>query len=201
MKKTETNTPSNPLAGSAAKGAGASRHWREVLHDERITHVIKDAFRCTSSALQRRLRKHSVLYGHWTFLRILWQTDGVTQRQLSEQASVTEPSTFSALQAMEKLGYITRQKMPDNKKQIRVFLTSKGTALRSQIVPAAEEINRIALAGIPPEDIAVTRRTLLALVENLAGDAANLDLAAAAAVAGASEASDADQDLGAEAAA
>lgn len=201
MKKTEINTPSNPLAGSAAKGARVSRHWREVLHDERITHVIKDAFRCTSSALQRRLRKHSVLYGHWTFLRILWQTDGVTQRQLSEQASVTEPSTFSALQAMEKLGYITRQKMPDNKKQIRVFLTSKGTALRSQIVPAAEEINRIALAGIPPEDIAVTRRTLLALVENLAGDAANLDLAAAAAVAGASEASDADQDLGAEAAA
>lgn len=194
MKKTEANTP--------PKSADVSRHWREVLHDERITHVIKDAFRCTSSALQRRLRKHSVLYGHWTFLRILWQTDGVTQRQLSEQAGVTEPSTFSALQAMEKLGYITRQKMPDNKKQIRVFLTSKGTALRSQIVPAAEEINRIALAGIPPEDIAVTRRTLLALVENLAGDAANLDLAAAASVAvSAAEASDADEDEGTEAAA
>ncbi len=194
MKKTEANTP--------PKSADVSRHWREVLHDERITHVIKDAFRCTSSALQRRLRKHSVLYGHWTFLRILWQTDGVTQRQLSEQAGVTEPSTFSALQAMEKLGYITRQKMPDNKKQIRVFLTSKGTALRSQIVPAAEEINRIALAGIPPEDIAVTRRTLLALVENLAGDAANLDLAAAASVTGsAAEASDADEDEGTEAAA
>lgn len=193
MKKTEANTPQ--------KSADVSRHWREVLNDERITHVIKDAFRCTSSALQRRLRKHSVLYGHWTFLRILWQTDGVTQRQLSEQAGVTEPSTFSALQAMEKLGYITRQKMPDNKKQIRVFLTSKGTALRSQIVPAAEEINRIALAGIPPEDIAVTRRTLLALVENLAGDAANLDLAAASVAGSAAEASDADEDEGTEAAA
>lgn len=176
----------NPAeANHSQKSADASVHWREVLHEERITHVIKGAFRCTSSALQRRLRKHSVLYGHWTFLRILWQTDGVTQRQLSEQAGVTEPSTFSALQAMEKLGYITRQKMPDNRKQIRVFLTSKGTALRSQIVPAAEVINRIALAGIPPEDIAVTRRTLLALIENLTGDAAELDLAAAAIVAGA----------------
>ena len=184
MKKTEANPP--------RKFADGSRHWREVLHDERITHLIKDAFRCTSSALPRRLRKHEVRYGHWTFLRILWQTDGVTQRQLSEQAGVTEPSTFSALQAMEKLGYITRQKMPDNKKQIRVFLTSKGTALRSQIVPAAEEINRIALAGIPPEDIAVTRRTLLALVENLASDGSNLDLAAAAVVAGASASADED---------
>lgn len=154
------------------KSGDASRHWREVLHDERMTHLIKDAFRCTSSALQRRLRKHSVLYGHWTFLRILWQTDGVTQKQLSEKAGVTEPSTFSALQAMEKLGYITRQKMPDNKKQIRVFLTSRGTALRSLIVPAAEQVNGIALSGIPPADIVVTRRTLLALVDNLSGDAA-----------------------------
>lgn len=162
MKKTDN---------TALKPSDVSRRWREVLHDERITHLIKDAFRCTSGALQRRLRKHSVLYGHWTFLRILLQTDGLTQRQLSEQAGVTEPSTFSALQAMEKLGYITRQKMPDNKKQIRVFLTSKGTALRSLIVPAAEEVNRIGLAGIPPEDLAATRRTLLALVENLAGDA------------------------------
>lgn len=191
MKKAEANTPS--------RSADVSRHWREVLHDERITHVIKNAFRCTSSALQRRLRKHSVLYGHWTFLRILWQTDGVTQRQLSEQAGVTEPSTFSALQAMEKLGYITRQKMPDNKKQIRVFLTSKGTALRSLIVPAAEEINRIALAGIPTEDIAVTRRTLLALVENLASDAATRNFASAATVAGSDDqTNEDDEDQGTE---
>ncbi len=189
MKTAEANPPQKSL--------DVSRHWREVLHDERITHVIKSAFRCTSSALQRSLRKHSVLYGHWTFLRILWQTDGVTQRQLSEQAGVTEPSTFSALQAMEKLGYITRQKMPDNKKQIRVFLTSKGTALRSQIVPAAEVINRVALAGIPPEDIAVTRRTLLALVENLADYATKLDLAAAAVVPGAP--TDDDEDAEADA--
>lgn len=191
MKKAEANTP--------PRSADVSRHWREVLHDERITHVIKNAFRCTSSALQRRLRKHSVLYGHWTFLRILWQTDGVTQRQLSEQAGVTEPSTFSALQAMEKLGYITRQKMPDNKKQIRVFLTSKGTALRSLIVPAAEEINRIALAGIPTEDIAVTRRTLLALVENLASDAATRNFASAATVAGSDDqTNEDDEDQGTE---
>ncbi|MDO9402951.1 MAG: MarR family transcriptional regulator [Polaromonas sp.] len=190
MKKTETAAAAGSARTGAVRTVDASRQWREALQDERITHVIKDAFRCTSGALQRRLRQHSVLYGHWTFLRILWRTDGVTQRQLSEQANVTEPSTFSALQAMEKLGYITRQRMPDNKKQIRVFLTSKGTALRSQIVPAAEEINRLALAGIPPEDIAITRRTLLALVENLSGDAVNFDLGDAAAVRGATAARD-----------
>lgn len=152
--------------------AEASRQWREVLHEERLTHLIKTAFRSTSSSLQRRLKQHDVLYGHWTFLRILWQTDGLTQRQLSDQAGVTEPSTVTALQAMEKAGYLTRQKMPGNKKQIRVFLTPRGMALRAQIVPCAQAVNDIVVAGIPADDLAATRRTLLAVIENLGRDAA-----------------------------
>lgn len=140
---------------------------RNTGSEERTAHLVKIAFRGLSRALQIRLKDYSVLYGHWTFLRILWQTDGVTQRQLSEQAGVMEPTTFTALQAMEKLGYITRQKMPDNRKQVRIFLTPKGAALRAPLVPVAEEVNRIALAGISEKDTAVTRRTLLAVIDNL----------------------------------
>ena len=143
---------------------------REAGPNERMAHLIKLAFRGLSRALQMRLRKHSILYGHWTLLRILWRVDGMTQRQLSEQAGVMEPTAFAALQAMEKLGYITRQKMPDNGKQVRIFLTAKGAALRALIVPAAEEVNRIALSGISPDDLAVTRRTLLTAIENLCAD-------------------------------
>ena len=149
----------------------APARWREALSNERVAHLIKDAFRGTSRALQTRLRKHAVQYSHWTLLRVLWQTDGLTQRQLSEQAGVTEPSTFSAVQRMARLGYITRQKMPHNHKQIRVFLTPEGAALRTLIVSAAEDVNRIALAGVSPEDIAAMRRTLLAIIENLDQDA------------------------------
>jgi len=150
--------------------AAASR-WRDALSDERIAHLIKNAFRGTSSALQARLRKHSVRYGHWTLLRVLWQTDGLTQRELSEQAGVREPSTFAALQRMEQLGYVTRRKRPGNNKQIRVHLTAKGAALRAVSVSAAEDVNRIALSGIAAEDVAATRRTLIAMIENLEGDA------------------------------
>jgi len=149
---------------------GTLQHWREALPEERMAHLVKDTSRGFSRSLQARLREHAVQYGHWTFLRILWQTDGLTQRQLSEQAGVAEPTTFSALKTMEALGYVTRQKMPDNRKQVRIFLTPKGTSLRALLVPAAVEVNRIALSGISPDDIAATRRTLLAMMENLTGD-------------------------------
>lgn len=149
-----------------------SADWRGVLNDERLTHLIKTAFRCTSGSLSRRLKQHDVLYGHWTLLRILWRGDGLTQRQLSEQAGVTEPSTITALKGMEAQGYVFRQKVPGNKKNIRVFLTPKGVALRSAIVICAEEVNDIASQGVSGEDLATTRRTLLAIIDNLTRDAA-----------------------------
>lgn len=146
--------------------------WREALSDERIAHLVKLAFRETSRALQDRLAAHGVQYGHWTLLRVLWQTDGLTQRQLAEQASVAEPSAFAALRQMEALGLVKRHKVRGNQKQVRVILTAKGAALRGAIVGAAEEVNRVALAGIAKEDLAAARRVLVAIVENLEREAA-----------------------------
>ena len=119
-----------------------------------------------------RLTAHDVSLGHWTFLRILWEQDGLTQRELSDQAGVMEPTTFSAVNAMQKLGYVVRRQMPENRKKVFVFLTPRGRLLKEKLVPLAEEVNRVAVAGVPPEHIAATRDTLLAIIENLARDEA-----------------------------
>jgi DNA-binding MarR family transcriptional regulator len=121
-------------------------------------------------ALTVRLAEHAVSFGHWTFLRILWEHDGLTQRELSEQAGVMEPTTFAAIKAMEELGYVTRRQMPENRKNVYVHLTPQGRALKDRLVPLAEEVNRIATRGVPPEDVAATRRTLAAMLENLAAE-------------------------------
>ncbi len=148
------------------------RHWREAVPGDRLAHLVKDATRALVRALQMRLVEHGVSFGHWTFLRILWEHDGLTQRELSVHAGVMEPTTFSALKAMEQLGYITRRQMPDNRKNIYVFLTAKGRALKEKLVPLAEEVNRVAVTGISPADIARSREILIAIIENLARDEA-----------------------------
>jgi DNA-binding MarR family transcriptional regulator len=148
------------------------RHWREAVPDDRLAHLVKDATRALVRALQMRLVEHGVSFGHWTFLRILWEHDGVTQRELSEQAGVMEPTTFSALKAMEQLGYVTRRQLPQNRKNIYVYLTAKGRALKEKLVPLAEDVNRVAVAGLAPEDVARSREILIAIIENLARDEA-----------------------------
>ena len=148
------------------------RHWREAIPNDRLAHLVKDATRALLRALQMRLTEHSVSLGQWTFLRILWERDGITQRELSELAGLMEPTTFTAVTAMEKLGYVTRKKMPNNKKMVYVFLTQKGRRLKRKLVPLAEEVNRIAVEDVDPRDITMIRRVLLTMIENLARDEA-----------------------------
>jgi DNA-binding MarR family transcriptional regulator len=149
------------------------RHWQQAVPNDRLAHLVKDATRALLRALQMRLAGHGVSIGHWTFLRILWEADGITQRELSERAGVMEPTTFSALKAMETLGFVTRRQLPDSRKKIYVFLTPKGRLLKSKLVPLAEEVNEVAVQGVPAADVTATRRTLLAVLENLARDEAS----------------------------
>jgi len=100
-----------------------------------------------------RLARHDVQLGHWTFLRILWEQDGLTQRELSDEAGFMEPITVIALRSMESLGYVTREHRPNNRKNLYVFLTPKGRRLKQALVPLAEEVNAIALTGVCNSDI------------------------------------------------
>jgi DNA-binding MarR family transcriptional regulator len=150
--------------------AGILHHWRDVVPNDRMAHLVKDAMRAFDRALEMRLAEHGVPIGHWRFLRVLWESDGLTQRELSREAGVMEPTTFAALKAMASRGLVVRRHLAGNRRKVHVFLTARGRALKAKLVPLAEEVNRLAVAGASPGEIAATRRTLLAVLENLARD-------------------------------
>ena len=148
------------------------RHWHEAVPNDRMAHLVKDATRGFLRSLQARLAKQDVQLGHWTFLRILWERDGLTKRELSVEAGVMEPTTVVALRAMESLGYVTLEQRPDNRKNVYVFLTPQGKRLKRTLVPMAEEVNALAVAGLSEAEVATARRALLVMIDNLARDPA-----------------------------
>src|SRR5262245_18918732 len=123
------------------------RHWQEAVPNGRLAHLVKHAARGVARALQMRLTEHSVTYGHWTFLRILWEAEGLTQRQLSDEAGVMEPTTFSALNAMEKLGYVARRPRQTKRKEVPGYLNTAGSGLQLKRAPSARRRRQ---RGRPP---------------------------------------------------
>lgn len=147
------------------------RHWREAVPHDRLAHLVRDASRAFARALSERLAANDVSFGHWTFLRVLWERDGLTQKELSVQVGVMEPTTFAAVKAMEAKGYVERRQHPSNRKNVYVHLTRQGRALERKLVPLAEAVNGIGVAGVDEADVATARAVLLAIIANLAQDA------------------------------
>jgi DNA-binding MarR family transcriptional regulator len=182
-----TATEQSPAVerGAAVEVRRLVEHWRAAVPDDRMAHLVKDTTRALVRALQVRLARFGIPFGHWAFLRILWQADGISQRQLSELADVMQPTTSAALHAMERRGLVRRQRRPDDRRSVRVFLTARGRALEKTLVPLAIAVNEIALRDVAPRDVGTTRRTLIRMLENLAADAVGTEAAAKAADAGA----------------
>lgn len=151
--------------------ADGLRRWREAVPNDRLAHVVKDLLRTMQRALQYRMAQHSVTIGQWAFLRILWERDGITQRELSELAGVSEPTTYSALLSMEKRGYLTRKKLPSNMRNMSITLTPKGRALKAVLVPLAEEVNSVVIRGMSSQEISAFRMTMQRMIVNLEQDA------------------------------
>jgi len=143
-------------------------HWRESVPEDRLAHLIRDVARAQQRALQQRLVQHGVSFGHWTFLRILWISDGLTQKELSDLAGVMEPTTFSAVKAMEQMGPIGRRTLPGTRRNLQVFLTPAGRALEKKLGPRAEVVNPISWRRMPARPRGALRKSLLARIENLA---------------------------------
>lgn len=132
--------------------------------------LVRAANRAFQRALEERITRHGVTPGQWYFLRVLWEQDGLNQRELSGQVGMTEPTTVVALNSMEKAKLIRRERSTADKRKVHVFLTAKGKRLREVMLPLAKEVNEIAGAGVSGADTAAMRRALLKMIANLEAD-------------------------------
>ena len=147
----------------------------EVYRDERVAHLTRLCARGFNRSLSRRLADKDVSFGQWVFLRILWKQEGLTQRELSERANLTEPTVHTALSKMEQQGIVIRRMQDGNKRKQHVYLTEKGRSLRAELEPMAIEANEAALRGLDDAQTEMLRKTLILILGNLANDEAEAE--------------------------
>ncbi len=128
---------------------------------------MRDAHRAFQRLLERRIAAYGVTRGQWYFLRVLWITDGLSQRELSARVGMMEPTTVIALRSMEKSGLIRRVRGDDDRRKVLVFLTAKAKRLRGELLTVARTITDEAEEGIAPRDLAAFRRIVARMTENL----------------------------------
>jgi DNA-binding MarR family transcriptional regulator len=155
-----------PRPSSKARGA---RRRRDVELTPRLSsgYLVRDAHRAFQRLLERRIASRGVTRGQWYFLRVLWITDGLSQRELSARVGMMEPTTVIALRSMEHAGLILRVRGHDDRRKVRVFLTAKAKRLRNELLVVAKSITDEAEDGVAARDLSVFRRVITRMTANL----------------------------------
>ena len=98
---------------------------------------------------------------------MLWEQDGLSQRELSERVGMMEPTTVIALRGMEKTGLIRRVRGADDRRVTRVHLTPKARRLRARLLQISQSVNDRGAEGIDPAEVARFRDVIARMTENL----------------------------------
>jgi DNA-binding MarR family transcriptional regulator len=140
---------------------------RGLVHEEALGFQLRVTWEAMRAALQERLAAHEIRFAHWSYLRVLWSADGISQNDLSERVRRVGANTVSALNGLQRAGLVKRVRSRVDRRTVYVHLTPAGRALEGVLVPLAREVQRAATRGVSARDLRAFRRVLLAIQINL----------------------------------
>ncbi len=136
----------------------------DFMKEQSAGYLANHLARLFARNLQGRIKPLGLTTGTFPALLILWEGDGLTQRELTEQLDIEQPTMANTLARMERDGLIVRKKDPADARAQRIWLTDKARALHVPAIAAAVQVNAEALAGLSESDrgqfIALMRKVI-----------------------------------------
>jgi MarR family transcriptional regulator, organic hydroperoxide resistance regulator len=94
-------------------------------------------------------------------VRLLWEGDGKTQKELTEELGLRQPTTVSAMDTLEKRLLVRRAPNPNDRRSTLIYLTEGGRSIKAKLLPYADEANSLALKDLSRSEIGTLRKLLL----------------------------------------
>jgi len=127
----------------------------------RLGNILADEFGTEA------LARHGLSIAMWRVMAVLASTGEQRQIDLAELTSI-EASTLSRLVSrMMRKGLVTRTRSASSNREVVVRLSGKGSALVERLIPVGREFEKIAIAGLSAEELAVAKRCLRRMYDNM----------------------------------
>ena len=116
-----------------------------------------------SQAIYRhsRISAADLQSGHYAYALAICREPGRSQEDLTRELCVNKSTVARNLNYLEETGYVTRQALPNDKRQFSVFPTEKLLTVLPEIKQASGEWMALLSEGIPAEELAVFDAVLL----------------------------------------
>ncbi|WP_104665830.1 MarR family winged helix-turn-helix transcriptional regulator [Ensifer adhaerens] len=114
-----------------------------------------------------RVKERGLTLSRARALFALTKKDGLNQRELADELDIETPTLVRLLDGMEKQGFIERRVEVSDRRAKQVHMTELGRTVADEILRLADEIRAEVLQGIDAAELAVTKRVVRAIADNV----------------------------------
>jgi DNA-binding MarR family transcriptional regulator len=133
--------------------------------DLQLCFPLYAAARAVTQAYAPLLSKLGLTYPQYLVMLVLWETDGVTVKELGERLFLDSGTLTPLLKRLEAQGMVKRERSTEDARSVRVHLTSPGRALRRRAVSVPEAM--VCKMGLSLEELSRLRGDVQRLFEAL----------------------------------
>ncbi|MBN8229623.1 MarR family transcriptional regulator [Corallococcus macrosporus] len=133
--------------------------------DLQLCFPLYAASRAMVQAYTPLLAKLGLTYPQYLVMLVLWETDGVTVKELGEKLFLDSGTLTPLLKRLETLGFVRRERSQEDARSVTASLTAQGKALRRKAASVPEAI--VCRTGLTLEELSRLRRDVLKLFEKL----------------------------------
>jgi len=109
------------------------------------------------------LEELGLTYTQYVTIIALWEEDNQTVSGLGEKLFLESNTLTPMLKKLEAMGYLERQRDPEDERQVRVSLTKTGRRLREK----ALKMDLTDATGLAPDEFAKVQKAIVTLRNNL----------------------------------
>jgi MarR family transcriptional regulator, organic hydroperoxide resistance regulator len=109
------------------------------------------------------LEELGLTYTQYITIVALWEEDNQTVSGLGEKLFLESNTLTPMLKKLEVMGYLERQRDPEDERQVRVRLTKNGRRLREKSLT----MSLSGATGLAPDEFAKVQKAIVALRNNL----------------------------------
>lgn len=168
MRIRTTTAPAAKVGKRGAREDGDASDYPFPGHDS-LGLLLRVAMSGLRRAFKEQLAEHDIPWSMWYYLRVLWDSDGLSQKDLMARVGMLQPNAVSSIKALQERGFVTVQRDEADQRRTCIRLTPRGRELQATLLPGVRErVNRVAFRDFADSEREVLMALLTRVCTNVA---------------------------------
>ena len=100
--------------------------------DEQLCFAIYSTMLGLNKVYRELLKDLEITYPQYLVMLVLWERDGLTVGEIAERVFLDSPTVTPLLKRLEAVGLVSRDRSPQDERQVLITLTPAGRGLRQR---------------------------------------------------------------------